>query len=1444
MLEAVASYGWALHYAPAHLRGDKEVVLKAVASHGLALQYAPAHLRGDKEVVLKAVASHGLALQYAPAHLRGDKEVVLKAVANDGLALPFASEELRNDLVRAKKPLGRTSFLGPHRQFAKNSTGGGRGDPAGGGSLGSGGGISSENINIAPEDGDSGALDAILAQIAENKEVSAEVVSTLLAHLAAERAVAFHLPANQDVYVRKVIDVLAQLVKRRNPEVIRAMISRLAVEEPALSNSLPVRVKIVRALAQFPDKGNEEVVKAVLDRVEKDIEFVSVEAVRVLVQLAEQGDKKVIGALSGIARSSSRIASCSVRVEAVKTLAQLAEQGDSGVIEMVSARLADRREDSGVRVEAIKALTQLAKKGDSRIVKVISDCFADTRITPVDVRVEAVRALAQLVERGDETVIGMVSEHLRDKEQSLAVRVEAVKTLFQLAKQGDRKVIEVFSECLKEDYVNDVRSEAVKGLAVVAEKGDAEVLAAIESRFKDKEHSVRKAAVTAYVQLVTASGAEKNNPFTDPANHVTTRTTLPRIAGDLAESRGGLAPSPRSLDEAARHRETEEMEATGRRELIAAVLERLEVEHTNPGGVESVRALAQLPEQSDRKVIEAVSAFLAAGRPPFSGGDQPCPSTHGQIEAIKTLTALAKKGDKEVVAVVSACLADVQNVYLDVRVEAVRALSQLAKQGDKDVIKVVSGCLPRINTYGSAPLRVEAIKTLAQLAEQGDAEVLATILSRLKDTELSVRKAAYKAHEQLVVEPEEEVLGSGSRSYIDILDLAESRSTRPRRSSSHLSSFLQLSETGSASATIARPPPPASPSGVGSPRPAVIPWDEDGGPAASPSSPHGTTRPPPTPGAAGDGGPVGTGGTTPRNIHIASEGGDGAGPRTGGGDGRTERESWVWEDLRTGQKADLQLDAIRKQIAEDKEVSAEVVSTLLVHLAEEKAVNQPKDQELYVRKVVRDVLAQLVKKGNVEVTQAMLSHLRSWSTIAEGQPTSNSHTVRVEIVKALAQFPEKGNLNGEVIAALLQCLEVEIVSVRLEAVRALAQLAKQGDKQVIGVVVSALSSSPGAWKPLSVREEVIKTLAQLAEQGGNGVIEVERILSRFLADHSEDSGGRVEAIKALAQLAKKGDSRADVIEVISDCFADVKKSTPVDVRVEAVRALAHLVERSDETVIGMVSEHLSDIHQSVAVRVEAIKTLVQLAKQGDRKVIGVFSECLKEDYANDVRIEAVKGLVQLAEKGDSGVIGAVSACFADEKKNTPADVRAEAVRALAQLVEQGDEKVIGMVSKHLSDIRQSVSVRVEAVKTLVQLAKQGDRKVIEVFSECLKEDYVNDVRSEAVKGLAVVAEKGDAEVLAAIESRFKDKEHSVRKAAVTAYVQLVTASGAEKNNPFTDPANHVTTRTTLPRIAGDLAESRGGLAPSPRSLDEAALHQETEGMEATSSKRQRQDAMK
>merc|ERR1712136_388151 len=89
--------GVALEFAPAELRGNRDIVLAAIEQNGEALRHASAELRSDREVVLKAIVDSEWALAYAADELRTSWSFVLGAVRLNGAALQHANNELEED---------------------------------------------------------------------------------------------------------------------------------------------------------------------------------------------------------------------------------------------------------------------------------------------------------------------------------------------------------------------------------------------------------------------------------------------------------------------------------------------------------------------------------------------------------------------------------------------------------------------------------------------------------------------------------------------------------------------------------------------------------------------------------------------------------------------------------------------------------------------------------------------------------------------------------------------------------------------------------------------------------------------------------------------------------------------------------------------------------------------------------------------------------------------------------------------------------------------------------------------------------------------------------------------------------------------------------------------------------------------------------------------------
>lgn len=94
VLQQDPSNGWMAFgsYAPAELRGDRDLLKLALRCDPMAMHYAPASVRRDREFMLEAVRQDWRVLQSAPEDLRSDPEILLTAACQDLASLAFATE--------------------------------------------------------------------------------------------------------------------------------------------------------------------------------------------------------------------------------------------------------------------------------------------------------------------------------------------------------------------------------------------------------------------------------------------------------------------------------------------------------------------------------------------------------------------------------------------------------------------------------------------------------------------------------------------------------------------------------------------------------------------------------------------------------------------------------------------------------------------------------------------------------------------------------------------------------------------------------------------------------------------------------------------------------------------------------------------------------------------------------------------------------------------------------------------------------------------------------------------------------------------------------------------------------------------------------------------------------------------------------------------------------
>ena len=234
-------------------------------------------------------------------------------------------------------------------------------------------------------------------------------------------------------------------------------------------------------IALISDRFTNEVVK--------DFDDVArVRAIHVLSRFAEEGDEKMIAAISGRladADSSVRHAAHIVLVE------QLPKEHRAKVITAILDQDLLSHKDDYARDMATVALGQLAEKGDAPVIEVISHLLADEHYS---IRVEALKLLAN---NCGEKVTAAMSHCLADDGKSFIdsiydnirhparLRVNAIQVLAELAKGGDEKLISAISDRLA-DPSPVVRHNAREALRMLADKHLAKVITVVSHRLAEK----------------------------------------------------------------------------------------------------------------------------------------------------------------------------------------------------------------------------------------------------------------------------------------------------------------------------------------------------------------------------------------------------------------------------------------------------------------------------------------------------------------------------------------------------------------------------------------------------------------------------------------------------------------------------------------------------------------------------------------------------------------------------------------------------------------------------------------------------------------------------------------------------------------------------------------------------------------------------------------------
>jgi len=383
--------------------------------------------------------------------------------------------------------------------------------------------------------------------------------------------------------------------------------------------------------------------------------------------------------------------------------------------------------------------------------------------------------------------------------------------------------------------------------------------------------------------------------------------------------------------------------------------------------------------------------------------------------------------------------------------------------------------------------------------------------------------------------------------------------------------------------------------------------------------------------------------------------------------------------------------------------------------------------------------------------------------------------VRLEATKALGQLAKRSD--AAVTAALLGCLADKNNLVRKYAMESLVQVAERGDAEIVAGLIRLLRH--GSW---FVRQAVASALGRIASRGDGQSVEA---LVSVLVDEREEVVQA--ALDSLGKLGRQGD-----VVLVDALLEQLRRSDSWRAKCSASQALAQVADRGVPQVTSALLENLSDSHEEV--RQAAISALPQVAIIGDQQLAAAIIERIKapettqasSTVVGDANARAaaatVLGRVLGETVGWRGPVEALLGCI-----RSPSEcwlVRRVSIESLVRIVPRGDSEALDALLPCIAD--EDGGVRQAAVVALGAVAKRGDRDATRALVRMLEPGGEGDTLQERlpflrlamVVALGQVAPIGNAAAIKALLARLDDAHAGVRDAATEA-LKSVSEKGDE-----------------------------------------------------------------
>lgn len=242
----------------------------------------------------------------------------------------------------------------------------------------------------------------------------------------------------------------------------------------------------------------------------------------------------------------------------------------------------------------------------------------------------------------------------------------------------------------------------------------------------------------------------------------------------------------------------------------------------------------------------------------------------------------------------------------------------------------------------------------------------------------------------------------------------------------------------------------------------------------------------------------------------------------------------------------------------------------LLHCALERSVDS---KVVAARRSALEALSPAAQRGDERALAVLASSLEDWDV-----------SVRKAAINGLVEVAQKGDRR--------------VVYARMFAVRALAPLARSGDKKALAAVVSGLKDAHQ-----TVRSAAFEEIGKMAIDGNS--------------DISGELAAKICAIKALASVASaKCPEQLQAVSVLAACIQDWHAA----VRLEASAALQGLLGKS-----------------GLAAASAAVEAFAPLAFEGDSKALAFLVAALGSEGADlaTLRRQALGSVVRVAVGTDS-----------------------------------------------------------------------------------------------------------------------------------------------------------------------------------------------------------------